>query len=97
MKRLLLVPPHSWGNDDMVNLRAALNGTKVELSTGKTTDLIPGNDFVLIILSDEYEPGLLRTIGKGARSHNVELVYAQSPVATIAARIEILSRAGGKS
>jgi len=89
MRKILIVPPASWGDTEADDLRAALNGTRVEISTGRSPELISGNDAVLIILG-EYEPQVLGPMGQGTRDCGMDPHYASLPLATIVNQIKAI-------
>lgn len=79
MRKVLIVPPLSWGSTKTAELRAALNGTGVQISTGRGPRLIPRNDAVLIILDGDHVPRTLRAIGEGTRNNKMEPHYFTVP------------------
>lgn len=87
-KKMLLVPHEDWGNDSTQQVRMLLAVTAVDLSVGRSLEMIPGQDYVLIMVGDgPYEPALLREVGARSREHGVEIHYVPARTFTIAAKI----------
>lgn len=89
MKKILVVPPLTWGDREIATLRAALNGSKEHVSFGTDPALVNWYHFALIFPGEDYAPGFLRDFGERVANRN-KLIYVSLPLCNVAEKIESL-------
>ena len=88
MKRVLLVPPSSWGEKEVAGIRSALIGVAVDLSDGKLPEMVPYQDHVLFVVGRDHDADVLTVVGDKARNLGVDRQYAYHSHDAVVAKIK---------
>jgi len=92
MKKILILSSAGWAAAETKTVSKALRRMPVEISTGNAPEMLPGMDYMLVLLGNEEGScsKTLREMGVAARAHGVEIAYANLSTVAVADKITSL-------